>query len=84
MAIIERKVVPDSIGYSDSWRGYNVLDVSDFHHFRFNHTELFSDARNLINGIENFLEPREASYAQVQWRSEGSIRSLFEGMRIAI
>ena len=29
--IIERKVVPDSIVYSDCWRGYNVLDVSDFH-----------------------------------------------------
>ena len=28
--IIERKVVPDSIVYSDCWRGYNVLDVSDF------------------------------------------------------
>ena len=26
--IIERKVVPDSIVYSDCWRGYNVLDVS--------------------------------------------------------
>ena len=29
--IIERKVVPDSIVYSDSWRGYNVLDISEFH-----------------------------------------------------
>ena len=28
MPIIERKVVPDSIVYSDSWKGYNVLDVS--------------------------------------------------------
>jgi transposase len=28
--IIERKVVPDSIVYSDCWKGYNVLDVSDF------------------------------------------------------
>src|SRR5271155_2991381 len=28
--IIERKVIPDSIVYSDSWRGYNVLDVSEF------------------------------------------------------
>ena len=28
--IIKRKVVPDSIVYSDCWRGYNVLDVSDF------------------------------------------------------
>ena len=27
--IIKRKVIPDSILYSDSWRGYNVLDVSD-------------------------------------------------------
>lgn len=34
MPIIERKIVPDSIVYSDSWSGYNVLDVSDFHHFR--------------------------------------------------
>ena len=27
--IIERKVIPDSIVYSDCWRGYNVLNVSD-------------------------------------------------------
>ena len=52
--IIERKVVPDSIVYSDSWRGYNVLDVSDFKHFRINHSKLFADKKNHINGIENF------------------------------
>ena len=28
MPIIERKVIPDSIVYSDCWGGYNVLDVS--------------------------------------------------------
>ena len=28
--IIESKVVPDSIVYSDCWKGYNVLDVSEF------------------------------------------------------
>ena len=54
MPIIERKVVPDSIVYSDGWRGYNVLDVSDFKHFRINHSKLFADKRNHINGIENF------------------------------
>ena len=54
MPIIERKIVPDSIVYSDSWRGYNVLDVSDFHHFRINHGKLFADNRNHINGIANF------------------------------
>ncbi len=54
MPIIERKVVPDSIVYSDGWKGYNVLDVSDFHHFRINHSELFVDNQTYINGIENF------------------------------
>ncbi len=28
--IIERKVVPDSIVYSDCWKGYNALDISEF------------------------------------------------------
>ena len=54
LPIIERKVIPDSIVYSDSWRGYNVLDVSDFKHFRINHSQLFADKHNHINGIENF------------------------------
>ena len=52
--IIERKVVPDSIVYSDCWRGYNVLDVSEFKHFRINHSKLFASQKNHINGIENF------------------------------
>jgi transposase len=52
--IIERKVIPDSIVYSDCWRGYNVLDVSAFKHYRINHSKLFSDKKNHINGIENF------------------------------
>ena len=52
--IIERKVVPDSIVYSDCWRGYNVLDVSEFKHFRINHFKLFADKKDHINGIENF------------------------------
>ena len=52
--IIERKVVPDRIVYSDCWRGYNVLDVSEFKHYRINHSKLFVDRQNHINGIENF------------------------------
>ena len=54
MPIIEHKLIPDSIVYSDSWRGYNVLDVSDFKHYRINHSKLFADKQNHINGIENF------------------------------
>ena len=52
--IIERKVIPDSIVYSDCWRGYNALDVSEFKHYRINHSKLFVDKKNNINGIENF------------------------------
>ena len=54
MPIIEHKVIPDSIVYSDCWRGYNVLDISDFKHYRINHSKLFADKQNHINGIENF------------------------------
>ncbi len=57
--IIERKVVPDSIVYSDCWRGYNVLDTSEFKHYRINHSKLFANGHNHINGIENFY-PRGA------------------------
>lgn len=52
--IIERKVVPDSIVYSDCWRAYNVLDVSEFKHYRINHSKIFASKHNHINGIENF------------------------------
>ena len=52
--IIERKVTPDSIVYTDSWQGYNALDVSSFKHCRINHSECFANAQNHINGIENF------------------------------
>jgi len=54
MRILERKIVPDSIVYTDSLRSYNVLDVSEFRHVRVNHSYLFAEGRNHINGIENF------------------------------
>ena len=53
MPIMERRIVPHSIVYFDSWKGYNVLDVSVFRH-RINHSELFAAKQNHINGIENF------------------------------
>ena len=54
LPIIERKVIPDSIVYSDCWKGYNALDVSGFKHYRINHSKLFANGKNHINGIENF------------------------------
>ncbi len=54
MPIIRKKVMPDSIVYTDTWRSYNALDVSEFKHYRINHSKLFADKQNHINGIENF------------------------------
>jgi len=51
--LIEGKITPDSIVYSDDWRGYNIVGVSDFDHRRINHSEFFADARNHLNGTEN-------------------------------
>lgn len=54
MPIIKDRIAPDSIVYSDSLPSYNALDVSDFRHYRINHSKLFADKKNHINGIENF------------------------------
>ena len=60
LPIIENKIQPDSIVYTDSFQVYDVLDVSDFHHVRINHSQLFAEDRNHINGIENFWNHRRS------------------------
>ncbi|WP_420485362.1 IS1595 family transposase [Glaesserella parasuis] len=49
-------VVPNSIcdTFTDFYRSYDVLDVSEFNHFRINHSTHFAEKQNHINGIENF------------------------------
>ncbi|TCT18477.1 transposase-like protein [Bibersteinia trehalosi] len=54
LPIIREKVKPDSIVYTDFYRSYDVLDVSEFNHFRINHCTHFAENQNHINGIENF------------------------------
>jgi transposase len=54
LPILKKRIVPDSIVYSDSLPSYNALDVSGFRHLRINHAKLFADGKNHINGIENF------------------------------
>lgn len=54
LPIIEEQVQPDSIVYTDTFRSYNALDVSAFHHQRINHSKLFANQKSHINGIENF------------------------------
>ena len=36
MPLITRKIAPDSVVYTDCYRSYNALDVSDFYHERIN------------------------------------------------
>ena len=62
MGIIRQRIKPDAraalaaggIVYTDGFTSYDVLDVSEFHHHRINHSEKFADRENHINGIENF------------------------------
>ena len=54
LPIIEANVQPDSVVYTDTFKSYNALDVSRFHHHRINLSQLFADCNNHINGIENF------------------------------
>ena len=54
MPIIRRKVEPDSIVYTDSYRSYNALDISEFKHDRINHSTVSAEARKHINGLESF------------------------------
>ena len=56
-SIIRGKVSPESIIYSDGWRGYDgLVDVGYDKHFRVNHGDNeFSKGEGIhINGIENF------------------------------
>ena len=54
LPIIRQKIKPDSVVYTDGHTGYNALDVSEFNHFRINHSIEFVDNHTHINGIENF------------------------------
>jgi len=51
---IALKIKPDSIVYTDAYHSYDALDVSEFHHHRINHSDVFVDEKNHINEIENF------------------------------
>ena len=42
MPIIEEQAEPDSIVCTDTFKAYNALDVSCFHHHRINHNRLLA------------------------------------------
>ncbi len=49
-----RKLSPIALFTQDTYCSYDVLDVSEFSHFRINHSTHFAENHNHINGIENF------------------------------
>lgn len=65
-AIILGKVSPDSVIYSDGWRGYNgLVDVGYAKHFRVNHSKNeFAHGKCHINGIESFWSFTKRRFAK--------------------
>ena len=51
LPVIKKKIMPDSIVYTDSLSSYDKLEVSCFIHYRINHSKEFADRQNHINGI---------------------------------
>jgi len=66
MPIIRCKIRPDSIVYTDCWRSYNGLDVSEFKHYRINQSKLFAQKQNHINGIPR--QHFELVLKECEWR----------------
>lgn len=60
MPIITDKIAPDSIVYTDSYRSYNTLDVSDFYHHSINHSKLFASGKITLMVLRTFgIKPSE-------------------------
>ena len=52
--IIQKKVIPDSIVYSDCWRGYNTLDVTDFNTIALTIQNCLQIREIILMVLENF------------------------------
>jgi len=81
---MQKIIKPDSIVYTDHYRSYNVLDVSEFKHYRINHSKLFADKQNHINGIENFWNQAKRHMQKFNEIPKSHFPLFFEGILIAI
>lgn len=54
MAIIAKKITPESIVYADQWPSYNAQNFAGFCYHRINHFTHYANGKSHINGIENF------------------------------
>ena len=64
ISVINARVKPDSIVYTDQYKSYDTLDTSRFHHKRINHSKEFANDKNHINGIENFWRQAKRTLAR--------------------
>ena len=83
MPLIARKIAPDSVVYTDCYQSDNALDVSDFYHERINHSKLFANGKNHINGIDNFWNQAKR-VKKIQWNSKRIISTITQGMWVKI
>ena len=80
--ILESRVVPDSVVYTDSFADYDVMGVSRFHHVRISHEKPSVGGlgnRSHINGTLKLLGPGEATSTQIQRHSAQALLLLLRG-----
>jgi transposase-like protein len=73
-AVIRGKVEPESVIYSDNWRGYNgLVDVGYGKHLRVDHgRNEFAKGKTRINGIEGFWGFAKARLARFRGMSKAT------------
>ncbi len=58
----------------------NKLELDNFKHFRINHSELFADKTNHINGIENFWNQTKRNMCKFNGVPKEHFGVIFEGL----
>ena len=70
LPIIRQRIVPDSIVYTDSYPAYDILDVSEFHHHRIDHSDAYVlDRHKPHQRNRELLEPGQAHPQPIQRHS---------------
>ena len=77
--IIEGRVEPDSIAHTDTFKAYNALGVSGFHHHRPNHSRLSAEQADHI-----ILESGEKAFAAFQRHQARTFLLVPEETRMAL
>jgi transposase len=60
LGIMRQRILPDSVVYTDCFGSYDVLDVSEFHHHRINHSKALRSTETTSTGSRTFGTTRNA------------------------